>query len=695
MADYTSLAEYKEFRRPSSPQFLWHIKKIVNDGVTNGDIHTALMKDKCPSGDDYFTVIRICDSTVDPDIYVDFRVYRGSSSRAIWDDALSRLVIDSDILGRDFGFYGRAGVSVSRENAVTFQTKVVKTDHGTETEIWAGSSITVWAGAFDVAWNAGYGQWRIENLLGYVPGEATLTVTFYSQRLYILTKPTETSVDLPNIRYAIINEGHYNYVSYIRDIDAMDHLIEGYTDPEDKKSINHSYYFDNKTIRTNGTVLRSLSGRFKGSGRIAGYITGGEPYNVTLTFSGDLEGQYDDETTWTTVTSLPGLTSNDWLGDYSGILDTNIPIFGEQGDAESYLESGDAENAKNQEDVDTGSKTGKDGTVARFERANTYSIQPVKGCVVYDISLVKNALFTWFADMDSWEPLHALDYFWFGSNPVECIRGFYWTPLDVSQLVSSSSSSQIVSFGGIPAGYDGVTPPSDYIKAPILSYQGNEINLGSYQFARKYNDWRDFECFNYRLYLPFYGLIDLEPFFIAGKRMELKAIYYPTNHMLRYMIFIKKNLYKAVDCSIGIDLPFTGEDVVGKASQTFSDFSGALHSTADTALSKPSSSSIVSSGSSVVSALINTQKKPSIQTWGNTNPTSNIGDPTIPLLYIEEQKSIVPANLHEVYGYKTYAVNKVSSFSGYCEFSDVRISSKATPAEVSMIEEYMKNGIII
>lgn len=471
-------------------------------------------------------------------------------------------------------------------------------------------------------------------------------------------------------------------------------INEGEEESDTDKYPYRKYYFYNKTFRLSGTRYRTLNADYVGSGRLAGYLSNTEPYNIKLISSGELQTRVNDEEEYHDIVELPALTSNDTLNNFYGILDTNIPIFNNIIDAGEYLLTGNPDDAINAADIEEDSKTGKDGTIARFDRANSYNILPT-GQYVYDATDVMRDVIAWMRDISNQSILHALDFYWFGNNPIEAVVGFYWSPLDMHELCKRSEPFTIF-LGGIPAGYRGAEQV-EYYAAPVCQYQGKEKVLGQYQFARKYNDWRDYTCFSYKLYLPFYGIVELEPYYIVGKRLEVRYIYYPTNHMIHYMIFVKKNIYKEFDCSVGIDLSMTSSDAVGKAQQMFSkgsDILGSGLSAVESGL-KLDASGLVGSATNSISSVIDMFKQPSMMTWGNVNPTSNIGDPLQALLFIEEQKCIIPNKLHSLYGYATYYIGLISNLSGYCEFSDVRLKSSATPEEKNQIISMMNSGIII
>ncbi len=681
MAEYTSLQEYKEYIRPSVGSCLDCIKNINNIGVTSGDIHYSVINDKCPKSSDEGNVLfRITDNVTN--VVVEFRMYN-SGTDPLNNDALSKIICDLDLNpnGSAIGIYGRLGTS----KKATWTCKTVRIENNIETVIFTGDGSLRVAGVGDFGFKSGVGTIGLSALFGYTPTSNTLTFDSFSQRVYVLLKTSDTSTALSNPRYGIINTS-YNYISYLRDLNALDHLIEGVYEEEEGKYNYHTYYFYNKTYETNGTRIRSIKGEYKGDGRICGYIGNDSPYNIILVCKGTLQELINDETEWHAPT-LPRLTSNDTLNGYYGLLDTNIPLFGSLSDTDNYLNNGDLDGALNEADIDKTSKTGMDGTEARFERANTYDPQIYAGHKVMDVTSVNNDIIAWMNSLNDPDLIDSVKMFWWNDNPINCLTAYYWTPIDIEEVGRVVALDEgIVKFGGIVAKNINT---EETITATPLKLQGGEHLLGQYQFNRKYNDWRDYQLFNYKLYLPFHGLVDLEPHYVVGKRMEVKYVYYPTNHTLRYMIFVKKNLYKAIDVSIGIDLGLTSADNVGKAQE--------ITETAFNTLERVATGNVGGAISGVISSGLDLFKKPKTSVWGSTNPTTNIGDPTQALLYIEEQQTIIPNNLYNTYGHANYYIGNIGALSGYCEFSDVRLTGCGTLSdnEKEELKSLLMKGVIL
>lgn len=682
MANFTSLQEYKEYKHPSVGSCLDCINTIENNGVTNGDIHYSVINDKCPKATDGGIILyRLTDTNTNT--VIEFRMYN-SGDNPLNNDILCRMVWDLDLspTANSIGLYG----FMSTSRASSWNQKTVRIVNGIEEDIWTADGGGNVGGDFELAFWGGYGFPRLDYLFGYYPVSNSLKLECFTQRCYVLLKTSDDSVDLPNIRYAIIREGRYNYLSYLRSIDALDHLLEGAYEEEEGKYNYHTYYFYNKTYEIDGTRIRSIKGEYKGDGRICGYIGNDSPYNIKLVTSGNLQEIINDETEWHTPT-LPRLTSNDTLDGYYGLLDTNIPLFGSLSDTANYLNTGDLDGVLNEADIDKTAKTGMDGTEARFERANTYEPQIYGGHKVMDVTSVHNDIVAWMNSLNNPDLFDSVKMFWWNDNPINCLLSYYWTPIDISEVGRVVALDEgIVKFGGIVAKNINT---GDTITAIPLKLQGGEHLLGQYQFNRKYNDWRDYQLFNYKLYLPFHGLVDLEPHYMVGKRMEVKYVYYPTNHTLRYMIFVKQNLYKSIDVSIGIDLGLTSADNVGKAQE--------ITETASSTLERVATGNVGGAISGVISSGLDLFKKPKTSVWGSNNPTTNIGDPTQALLYIEEQQTIIPNNLYNTYGHANYYIGNIGALSGYCEFSDVRLTGCGTLSdnEKEELKGLLMKGVIL
>lgn len=130
-----------------------------------------------------------------------------------------------------------------------------------------------------------------------------------------------------------------------------------------------------------------------------------------------------------------------------------------------------------------------------------------------------------------------------GVNPTDYITCVTYYPFDIG---STGVDFPIV-IGPLTTGVNGQFLPYNY---------GNFINLGSFTFVKKYNDFRDYMT-KITVTVPFCGTTELDPRLWMGYTMTVKmAIDYPTGVCTGF-IYRGEKVMETLSGTIGVTIPFS------------------------------------------------------------------------------------------------------------------------------------------
>lgn len=259
-------------------------------------------------------------------------------------------------------------------------------------------------------------------------------------------------------------------------------------------------------------------------------------------------------------TKLPDGTYN-----IGSMFSTNMPLFKDEATAQAFIDGEiditDAENwpeisgDKNYDDIidnDTGEKEEETDFGESFVRNIFSQMYLCNTTVLYEIS---NALFDYDVTTLSglWEDIKkGLEMY--GSNPMECVQGLRFYPLDLSSIFHDVQSQNYVYFGA----YKLNLTQGNVQK---IIYANGYKDLGTVKIKRAFKDWRDFEPYTkLSIYLPYVGRYQL----------DLKK-YYDKDVTVRYYIDIRTGaciacliadglLLDWFDGILGVEMPITLTD---------------------------------------------------------------------------------------------------------------------------------------
>lgn len=372
------------------------------------------------------------------------------------------------------------------------------------------------------------------------------------------------------------------------------------------------------------------------------------------------------------------------------VLRTNIPIVGSLEDYNHYVDTGDNSVIENLEDT----YTNLTGDELNDTEINTTTCTSPFVRAYFITTDTMNDLKAWLYQDNTATLLKATVW---GDKPVEMVVDFIWTPLDMSQFALSVSTSPIMFANNSATKEVGASTYLITADSTTDCY-GVDVTLFDDMIIGTYNDWRDYEC-SYKLYLPLYGVIDLDARNVVNHKLTIKSNYFYTSKVLKHYILIDNILHKEVEVAHGCTIALTSSDQVGKANELISGVGnvvgGTISAISGASLGMPGN--VVGGVMGIAQGVMSIAKDVSHDLWGNNTATANVNDIMYSYLIIECPTYIVPSNLHTVYNYPSYWIGTLNGCHGYCEISDVRLTGCDTLSdnEKEELKELLKKGVIL
>ena len=250
---------------------------------------------------------------------------------------------------------------------------------------------------------------------------------------------------------------------------------------------------------------------------------------------------------------------------YLGTLSTNIPIWNNEDDADSYIE-GDLDITESynwgrisQDPVNKElaiNTTGEEEDETEFGEVYTRAFfSQMYLCNTSALYKISNSLFDY--DVTTltglWEDIKKGTEM-YGTDPMQVIQGLRYYPFDLSSVFTNVENCANIWIGAYNLDLDGAI-------AKKVIYQNGYIDLGTMKIKRTFKDWRDFEPYtNLYIYLPYVGRYSL----------DLRR-YYDKNVNIRYYIDLRTGACVACliadgilldwfDGIIGTEMPITLTD---------------------------------------------------------------------------------------------------------------------------------------
>lgn len=509
--------------------------------------------------------------------------------------------------------------------------------------------------------------------------------------------------------------------------------------PEDT---NHEYFIKN-AIYKNGSLYRYSDYKFKTTSAGGGHKLYLLASNDTIGYDLVLHGQHDS-----TITEILSRNRHDPANAYSqtssanteylrrnqttvggdtyrsSFFNTNIYIFGNQEDADDYVNSGDTSGALNNEEVNRANDTivdGHIGDVVSQTDNGTSGISFAYGGQIYALSSVNLASFftnVLFSTDTSVKDAILEGTQLFGANQINAINGCMYLPItDISDIASVSPVNKC--FIGT-------------YEAPITANRvvANDkmINCGSAPFNETYGDYRDYEPYcKLGVLLPYIGFRELSISRFINKTVSLKYAVDVTTGACTAYLYANGVIMDSFDGTMGVQRPLTAVNQQAQVSAVINGILGTATQAAKTvgtagtaaigaaALSGASGASQAMSagakfagsesqmGGGVVNTVLsgyNTLQAaldPPMSTRGAYSGVLGQFANQYPYFIFSWLKTNKPDNEIETVGLPSNAGGTVGSFGGYLKCSAFNLANgfSGTQSEANEIIAQMMEGVYI
>lgn len=266
----------------------------------------------------------------------------------------------------------------------------------------------------------------------------------------------------------------------------------------------------------------------------------------------------------------------------------------------------------------------------------------------------------------------------FTNSPLEAIISLH----QVYCAVSTSGSKNII-LGSLDSG----------VSSPVVSNQYVQLSCGSVSVPTLYDDARDYDNTSCEMYLPFCGIVSLDPNDVIGRTVKVDyTIDLFTGTCLATLTITKDGLSQVLynfegNCSVMV--PLTSRDRTAIAGSAISAVAGI----ATSLVTKNPTAAVAGVAGGAVG--IGT----SGQSVGHTGSfTGNAGAMGIkkPYIIVTRNKSQDPVGFKSYYGFPTSRTVNLSTISGYVRVEDIKLSSlTCTDTEKDMLETLLKGGVYI
>lgn len=533
-------------------------------------------------------------------------------------------------------------------------------------------------------------------------------------------------------------------LEYINSEGEITDKMLNYSTPEEEYEERFAYWYIHnvygKNTRTAPSYTAARNYRFfpQSEQKIAFLVhsaTSSAPYTLELqtdfnyavksagAFDTD-DGDYADYAGSVPTTYLDKSISvgNDYYTKF--IFDTNIPIAGSQQDIDDYFAGRKTiqdialnwDQIARQDDYLLDPEwqgTNKDSETPTGSNGMLYTY----GSKLYEVSNIElAALFTEVFDPDNLQNILDGNKL-FSSETLSCINSITYFPL--------ISMSEVCEMGGTGNVWIGSWMSQD-CQGTRINKNNKKINIGTFQMAPTYNDFRDFEPYT-RVYiqLPFAGCHELTVSKYMGKAVKVEASIDITTGTILYLVYGNNILLDQFSGTCGAQRPFTARDsaqyisnvvnaVTGasntmtSASKGASDIASGMSAATKAGLSADAvaAGGVVAGGALIGVGAINGVYKgyqlknaidnPPLISTGSLAGCAAYAANTKVCFIVAQKKTIVPANLQTIIGRPSNQGGSVGSFTGYLKCSSFSMSNfTGTKAELDEIYSIMAQGIYI
>lgn len=288
----------------------------------------------------------------------------------------------------------------------------------------------------------------------------------------------------------------------------------------------------------------------------------------------------------------------------------------------------------------------------------------------------------------------------FGENPIDCVAGLCYFPLDLTQVFSGAAPASSVFFGGYQ-----LTGVSCY---ELMNYNGY-VDIGTMEIKESFphGSYRNYEPYtSLKIWLPFIGLKELHLNKYIGKTMAIRYYFDCFNGGCMAVIFSDGLVADVFDGMAGVQIPISLTDFASYAAaqiQNFTELGSSAVSAVAPLAGGASPSSLIGAAAgfgNYEKALFSAEQTTTSDfnsTKGASSAMINQYLPNYVYVIFEIIEEDETRLLSELMGKPSNASGNLGSFSGYLEVDEVELKTSAgmTETEKNNLISLLHSGIII
>lgn len=293
------------------------------------------------------------------------------------------------------------------------------------------------------------------------------------------------------------------------------------------------------------------------------------------------------------------------------------------------------------------------------------------------------------------------------SNPQDIFIDMFALPFEVSPIVTDKHNRHNMDFG---------TYEHTFENSFNIISKPKEIMMFETDINTIFKDWRDYQL-NIYLYLPYCNIISLPVDMIMNKSLRCTFVFDVVSCCIKYFIKSANVTIMTVEGSVRYGLPLSASNnlqgfmqKLGGASQIISakqEYEGGVYNMAGSIgkLAEGDAEGIgglIKSKHQVQNSYFTLGKgianilKPTPKEYnGNYSNSTAFYDELSAYLIIEQANIMYPTNIISNYNLPDNRVAKISTCTGYAQFSNVELETSATITEQEEILSLLASGVIV
>lgn len=284
--------------------------------------------------------------------------------------------------------------------------------------------------------------------------------------------------------------------------------------------------------------------------------------------------------------------------------------------------------------------------------------------------------------------LHSFANFLWSQDVFDTIKKFIASPMELIVSLSvvpvepvAGSSTQI-KIGGIATGVSSTVVPSSYL----------QFNCGSVNVREYYGNALDYSATKMSIFLPFIGMRELKTDEIMGGTINVVYnVDIVSGSCVAFVLVSKWGLTSVLysfEGNLASQIPI--------ASRDFSTvYTSIARGVIDTAVSAGTGNMIGAGASAGQTAMAVMAGKPTMTRSGSLSATAGLMNIPTPYIVVERPVQSYPKDALKFYGAPSNITARLGDLKGYTEVESVILDIACTDEELGMIEEKLKEGVIL